>query len=399
VRVLVTDGDNRASLAITRSLGRRGHAVFVAERVHPSLAGVSRYCTDTITYSDPATRPQEFVEDLAEAVRAREIEVLIPVSDITTLSVAQHRHSAFSSCKVPFPDFPFIEHAASKARLLNQAESLGVPTPISLVLEHPADLDKLSLPFPFPVVIKPDRSRVPTDYGWLSTSVSYANSLDALRRDIYERDPREFPLLLQERIHGPGIGVFMCCLEGTPVAVFSHRRLREKPPSGGVSVLRESIAVNPSARSYAARLLADLHWTGVAMVEFKLDQRDKIPKLMEINGRFWGSLQLAIDAGIDFPSLLLDILQDQSPPPVLEPRLGVKSRWFWGDVDSLLMVLLKSHDSLGLPPDHPGRIRTLLDFLVLWGKDLNYEVLSRKDIRPWLLETRRWLAHLVGPSQ
>ena len=40
------------------------------------------------------------------------------------------------------------------------------------------------------------------------------------------------------------------------------------------------------------------------MVEFKLDARDGVAKLMEINGRFWGSLQLAVDAGVDFPAIL-----------------------------------------------------------------------------------------------
>ena len=104
-------------------------------------------------------------------------------------------------------------------------------------------------------------------------------------------------MLLQERLVGPGVGVFACYHDGRPVALFSHRRLRERPPWGGVSVLCESAEVDPVAGEHATRLLDGIGWQGVAMVEFKRDLRDGVPKLMEINGRFWGSLQLAIDAG------------------------------------------------------------------------------------------------------
>lgn len=42
------------------------------------------------------------------------------------------------------------------------------------------------------------------------------------------------------------------------------------------------------------------------MVEWKVDLRDGRPKLMEINPRFWGSLELAVRSGVNFPSLYAD---------------------------------------------------------------------------------------------
>ena len=62
-----------------------------------------------------------------------------------------------------------------------------------------------------------------------------------------------YPSLIQERIVGPGIGVFVLCDHGRLLAAFAHRRLREKPPSGGASVLCESVAVDPGARATGAR--------------------------------------------------------------------------------------------------------------------------------------------------
>ena len=128
--------------------------------------------------------------------------------------------------------------------------------------------------------------------------------------------------MLQERIVGPGVGVFACYRDGRPVALFSHRRLRERPPWGGVSVLsRERAAASRARASTPRRLLDELGWHGVAMVEFKQDVRDGIPKLMEINGRFWGSLQLAIDAGVDFPALLVRGVE----PTRVEPQAPYRS--------------------------------------------------------------------------
>jgi predicted ATP-grasp superfamily ATP-dependent carboligase len=104
------------------------------------------------------------------------------------------------------------------------------------------------------------------------------------------------------------------------------------------------VPVSPQAQLYAQALLDELRWQGVAMVEFKMDQASQTLKLMEINGRFWGSLQLAIDAGVDFPFLLLRTMADEPVEPIGTYRIGVKSRWFLGDLDALLMRLFKRRE-------------------------------------------------------
>ena len=72
-------------------------------------------------------------------------------------------------------------------------------------------------------------------------------------------------------------------------------------------------------------------------------------------------------------------------------RPGVRSRWFLGDLDALLSVLLHSRTRLNLPPNHPGRLRTLWDFMHLWSRGQYYEVERWSDPRPGMLEARRWL--------
>lgn len=383
MRVFVTDGENRAALAVTRSLGRAGHDVFVGERHVPSLAQASRFCARSVLYPDPVAGSDEFLDRLAGLVQEHRIDVLIPVSDITTLLLTRHRDRFPASCAIPFAGGDVVERAADKVDLVRTATRLGVPVPKTVVVCDPVRMPEHDLVFP--VVVKPRRSRVRTPGGWVSCAVTYAASQGELALDLASRPRHEFPVMLQERIVGPGFGVFACYHAGRPVALFSHRRVRERPPWGGVSVLSESTALCPQAREYATRLLDEIGWQGVAMVEFKRDLRDGAPKLMEINGRFWGSLQLAIDAGVDFPALLLETVRAGRFEPQAPYRIGVRSRWLWGDFDSLLLSLFGRNGPPGRIDATPGR--ALLDFLKLWGRGLRYENPKLGDLAPWLHET------------
>ena len=133
------------------------------------------------------------------------------------------------------------------------------------------------------------------------------------------------------------------------------------------------------------------------MVEFKVDRQSNIPMLMEINGRFWGSLQLAIDAGLNFPYLFYQVM---TGIPVAVPnnayRIGTKSRWLLGDLDHLLLRLTKSNTELHLDAQAVSRGRCLAEFFKLFQPDLHYEVESLTDPAPALMEYRNWFSHLIG---
>jgi len=79
-----------------------------------------------------------------------------------------------------------------------------------------------------------------------------------------------------------------------------HRRIREYPASGGVSTCAESF-YDADLEIYGRRLLDAMSWHGVAMAEFRHDSRDGQFKLIEVNPKLWGSLDLALTAGADFP--------------------------------------------------------------------------------------------------
>jgi len=395
--VLVTDGNERSALAVTRGLGRAGIPVVVGAESRSSLAGASRYCVRQWQYPSPLSDPEKFVSSLAEAVKQLNIMSIMPVTDATMQVVAAQRKVFGSSRTMGLPSLESYDLVSDKYRLCRLAAEQGVPIPPTIFVEQgvpPADTEALG---GYPLVVKPGRSMVSVNGCWTKTSVHQVDNRDELDR-LYRTIPylRE-PSLIQKRIEGEGQGIFALCKSGDPVALFAHRRIREKPPAGGVSVLRESIELPKEMTDHAVRLLKKVGWQGVAMVEFKVESRTGIPNLMEINGRFWGSLQLAFDAGMNFPYLLYCMIGGEEISSLGRSyRVGTKSRWLLGDLDHLLLRLTRTNVELRLDSTAPSRWRCLMDFLKVFQKDLHYEVERLDDPGPALLEYRTWLAQLIG---
>jgi predicted ATP-grasp superfamily ATP-dependent carboligase len=390
LKAFVTDGDERPALAITRSLGRRGVSVLVGAERPVSLASSSRYCDRHVTYPSPYRSPEAFDRFVQDLVERERLDLVVPVSDVTTHLVARRQDALRRHAAVEVPAFHAFDAVSNKWSLLQRAAQCGIPIPRTHFVDGLAGLQAQLARIDYPAVIKPARSRMRNDAGWLAGSVHYAHSEpDLLRLYQTTRYLTSYPSLIQERIVGSGIGVFVLCDHGRLVTAFAHRRLREKPPSGGVSVLCESVAVDPELCRQAMRLLGPLGWHGVAMMEFKQDRRTGRPVLIEVNGRFWGSLQLAIDAGVDFPFLNSQLTLGHRPdvPPIY--KVGLKSRWLLGDLDHLLIRL--RHGDRDLPDTAPSKLQTLFDFLEFFAPALRYDVWRCDDPRPALHELRQYL--------
>lgn len=392
MKVLITDGNERAALAVTRALGRNNVAVIVGAETEKSLAGSSRYCTQRAVYASPYQNPEQFVTGLLETVRKHQVDALFPVSDIAMHVIGPVRGEFEKYTRLPTPSDEVFQHISDKYRLMRRAVDLGVAIPQTVFVSDGCLDSLIDTISEFPVVVKPGYSLVNVGEQWEKTAVCYAKSREELYHLYRERPYLSRPSLIQRRIIGEGQGLFVLMDRGVPLAMFAHRRIRERPPSGGVSVLRESIPLPKVMVESALSLLQDVKWHGVAMVEFKIDRDSEVPLLMEINGRFWGSLQLALDAGVNFPLLLLHLaLGKAQTVPENAYRLGVKSRWLLGDLDQLLMRLWISDENLNLPPGSPSKAHAVLEFCRFFERDLHYEVEQRGDLRPAWFEIKRYL--------
>ncbi|MGZ6028190.1 MAG: ATP-grasp domain-containing protein, partial [Myxococcaceae bacterium] len=151
-----------------------------------------------------------------------------------------------------------------------------------------------------------------------------AETAEEARAEIARWLPHYRRLLVQGNVPGAGVGVFFLMVNGHPRARFAHRRIHEVPHTGGVSSFRESVRL-PDVEAHALSVLRRIGWNGVAMLEYRRDARSGEFRLLELNARFWGSLHLALAAGVDFPRLLLDAwLGAREPEPSWRP--GVRCR-------------------------------------------------------------------------
>ena len=387
-RVLVLDANQRSALAAARSLGRRGVSVFTADEIPSALAGCSRFSKHYLNYPSARLNPEAFIARIAEYVVTHQIDIVFPMTELTTALLLREQHR-FPGVTFPFPALSAIEALSNKCDLMRLAQSLRLPIPETWFIENPAALPDLS-ELPYPLVLKPGKSWVKLNGEWMRAAVQFAANPDIAQNIINSGAVfQSHPFMLQKQVAGTGQGVFALYDHGTPIAFFSHRRLREKPPWGGVSVLSESTPVNPTLLAHARALLEAVEWHGIAMVEFKVAE-DGTPYLMEINTRFWGSLQLAIDAGVDFPWLLYKLACGQPVTPVTRYKTGRRLRWLLGDLDSLYLVLRDRKTSV------PSKLGTLTRFLWPAPFRTRHEINRWSDLGPFWWELKQYIRELIG---
>jgi predicted ATP-grasp superfamily ATP-dependent carboligase len=256
-----------------------------------------------------------------------------------------------------------VMRAFDKQQTTRLAESLGIAVPNTKVISSRSEAEQSSRTFEYPVVLKPRSSEeVSVDGRVLSTGAPrYAKDSAEFLAAYDEMSNRCSSLLVQQFIEGVGAGYFALLHEGELRAEFAHRRIRDVRPTGSGSAVRESVEPDPQVREAALKILRALRWHGVAMVEFR-QRPDGTPVFMEVNGRFWNSLPLAVYAGVDFPALVAQMAERGDIEMPSGYREKLRCRWFLGDFRHLVEVWRGAPK--GYPGKYPGRLSTLAKFLL-----------------------------------
>lgn len=364
MRILILDGNENQAVAAARSLHRAGYGVAVGAHTSWSKAGWSRSCREVFTYPAPQHDADAFVERIAEEAGREQGTLVLPMTERTTLPLSARRETIFrAGGRLALPPHATVLRAFDKQQTTQLAASLGVRVPQTYMIADSVRAQEVARSMSYPVVLKPRASEEVTTGG---------NTM-ATGSPLYARDPQEFlaayeemrerasSVLAQEFVEGEGVGYFALMRGGELRAEFAHRRIRDVRPTGSGSSVRESIIPDPKVREAALSILRALGWHGVAMVEFRV-RDDGTPVFLEVNGRFWNSLPLAVYAGADFPALLARMIERDDVEPASGYRAGVRCRWLLGDFRHLLEVWR------GAPPEYPGhyppRLSALKDFLV-----------------------------------
>jgi predicted ATP-grasp superfamily ATP-dependent carboligase/protein-tyrosine-phosphatase len=375
------------SLTIARSLSHRHCVVDVASHTEKPLSSYSNGVRTSFQYPNPLTATEEFIEWLLQHVRGQHYDLVIPVTERTLVALSSRRER-LSHVRIAMPEARSLEVALDKAQTLALADDVGVPRPHGVSVTSLAELAELTSSLRFPVVLKPARSIGSAEGEASQLQVSYAFDVTELKAGCAHA-LRFGPVLLQEFFPGIGVGIELIARRGKIAYAFQHLRLHEVPLTGGGSSLRKSVPVMPQLLDAAQRLIASLDWNGVAMVEFKLDPQTLEFSLMEINGRFWGSLPLAAAAGADFPAMLLEMELYGEITPSLPYKNDVYCRLLSRDLHWYEAVLRGGTDPRIARV--PGRWAVLRELGLFLNARHRFDVQAIRDPVPGIIDAGRIL--------
>lgn len=359
--VLVLGDDTRTLLPLVRSLGRQGLRLHLAwcEPGDPALR--SRYVHRVEPLPGYNRDQRKWVDQLRALLARRDFALVIPATEGAVFALQNHRNELEHLAPLYLLDQEAFRTVLDKSRTYALAQSLGVAVPETTVVRDLSDLEALRGSSRLPAVVKPCssvRSQQVLSKNYVRT-VSTWDELRAYAGRLLQRDGRA---MLQPYFSGRGVGVEVLADKGCVRFAFQHVRLHET--SGYGSTYRMSTPLEPDLLAAAEKLLAALAYTGVAMVEFRQDPATGRWVLLEINGRFWGSLPLSVAAGADFPWYLYQLLVEGRRTFSQTYRVGIRSRNLTLDARWLWRTLRRKHPEVD--PRDETQLAWAVNRLPLW---------------------------------
>jgi predicted ATP-grasp superfamily ATP-dependent carboligase len=337
--------DTPIGLTVIRDLGREGVPVIGIGRSEGALGMSSKYLARGIVRAASA----EGLVDQLVALGAELGEAClfaISENDIALLNRHRERLKAF---RLLFADEARMESVLNKDRTYAAARRVGIFAPRTEQVGSLLEAEALAGGLRYPVVLKWANPHEAwphlSPFGLKPEKLRYcqdAAELVAALRPFEQ--PGVFPLI-QEYCAGYGLGQFVLMKDGVAHYTFQHRRVHEWPPEGGFSSACESVpaAEHADLMARSIALLRELEWEGMAMVEYRHDPATGESALMEINGRFWGSLPLAYHAGARFPLLCYTLFGLERPLAPAPYRSGVLCRYMIPETKRLARILFAQH--------------------------------------------------------
>ena len=321
---VVCDASFVNGLTAIRSLGRMGVPVLAVDHRPSALGFRSRYAL-ALTSPDPGTETAAYIDLLRELGDAigRPTPIL-PTHDPPVNAIGRHRGDLGDRYLCPFPEEEALSLVQSKREQLDRAAAVGVDIPETSHPRTKEDALTAAARIGYPLLVKPSN---PDGFRRHFRRQAFrCETPDQLERAFADAEP--FEPMVQELIPGGDdalytVGSYIAG-DGTVLALFSGRKLRQSPPGVGTCRVGEAVWVQETVDA-ALRLLQAFEFHGVSQVEFKHDQRDGRYKLMEVNPRLWLWHGLAAALGVDFARIAyLDLLGRRGVPMTTE---GKRRRW------------------------------------------------------------------------
>ena len=364
-------GGAHVSIAIARSLGRRGIPVWLLAN-HP-IATYSRYVQRSFPW--PGADHPDGVSSILDLAKQYGLQgwVLIATGDQDMHLIAKNHALFAKTFRVATPDWDTIQWAYDKRLTYSRAASLGIDFPKSFDLHGLADVERLNCRFP--VILKPAFREGADEFtlakAWKAENRDQLLSLYKRASALVGNDA----IIVQEWIPGTGEAQFSyaaLCDNGASIVSLVARRRRQHPIDFGRSSTYVESIEESQVEELACRFLKSINYTGAIEIEFKYDRRDGQYKLLDVNGRFWTWNGLGPLAGVDFPYLAFQQALGQPVSPC-RGRPGVA--WMHASRDMVAAYQEIMSGSL-----------TVGDYLASFRKPLTFASFALDDPMPAIVE-------------
>lgn len=333
--VLVTDGEQRCALAACRALAAVGFDVVVASARRPAAAQWTRACVAAIDVPDPRRDPAGFARRLRRELERRHCDVVLPGGDASLLAMSAHRAELEPLVNVGLPPHDVIERCIDKEVLVRHAQDAGLAPPVTHCCLDVADALDAADRLGYPVILKPTRSFSGRGGREHKPAVAADETDLAKAADAFGS-----PFLVQEFLgDAPTVSCAGVAVDGRVLGFVTARYARVWPPHRGSAACSETIRPPAGLRGRIARLVGSLGWQGIFEIEL-LERDDGGEAVIDFNTRVYGSLALAVCAGVNLPAiwcryLLYGEIDDSEPAP------GIRYRWEDGEILFLLRALMR----------------------------------------------------------
>ncbi len=310
MKILVTNGAYKNALCAIRSLGSKGYTVGVVAHHRMAIGFFSKYCHKK--HIIPTLEKKAiFIAQLIEILKNDTYDVLLPIGYPQTAWISEYADKLKPYVRIPVASWDKIQIFQDKEKTQTLAKSLDIPTPKTFypTPQYLNEIEHISDKINFPAVIKYKNEGQ-------NHAIIYVKNKEALKHEYLKlatERPDDLPMI-QEYLEGQGAGFFALYDNGVCKQYFMHERIREYPVSGGSSSCAQSID-NERLKYYGLKILDAIKWHGVAMVEFKFGKNTEgvlKPYLLEVNPKFWGSLDLSEAAGVGFIEKTVLVAMNQS---------------------------------------------------------------------------------------
>ena len=387
--------DTQIGLWLVRELGRAGVAVHGVTSDPDSIGLRSRYLTRGHVL--PGNEP-ELMAGLAALGRTLGKTYLLAISEPHLEMINRHRKT-LGELEALTPAESHLSAVLDKATTLALARDCGIEVPRTWTITSMGE--EIVPEARFPIVLKwSDPNRVYAllrEHGLPLHKAEFVATKAELHAALTRyRIIGQFPMI-QEYVPGHGLGQCVFMHQGKAIRMFQHHRLREWPPEGGFSTACEAVPLTQhrDLMNRSIELLRRIDWEGVAMVEYRFDPRTGRAVLMEINGRFWGSIPLACHCGAKFALLTYAVLGNGHVPALPPPRSDLICRMATTELKRLVRVILQPA-KIADPTFRRRPVRELWNFVAgFFSPRTRYYIYSADDPKPFWQDLRNALTMRV----